>query len=243
MADISRQLSGYEIVKRVLATLGLGVPNSVASSSDTMTVQIWALLTECGQNLLGEYEWQWLQKTHTINTVPGTLIYPVPGDLDRFLNMSAWNKTSMLPLGGPLSGQSWSFLQARQLGGSTLQLQFTIRGDELIFYSVPATPQVLAIEYQSRGWVRDATNPATFKDFMEGDGDVCLYDPQLIISYLKYKWREAKGFETSALERAYLKALAAAQAKDSPGVDLPISTRQSSGLIGGLNLPVTGYGN
>jgi len=242
MADITRQLSGYEIVKRVLSTLGLGVPNSIASSSDTMAVQIWALLTECGQALLGEYDWQWLQKTHTINTVPGTLSYPVPADLDRFLNTAAWNKTSQLPLAGPLSGQSWSFLQARQLGGSTLQLQFTIRGDQLEFYSVPSVAQVLALEYQSRGWVRDATNPTTFKDFAEGDGDTILYDPQLIIAYLKYKWREAKGFETSALERAYLKALAAAQAKDSPGVDLPISSRSSAGLIGGFNLPVTGYG-
>ncbi len=245
MANMNRRITAYEVVRRTLASMALPIPQSASGSTDSITMQMWALLTECGQELLDKHGgdgWEFFLKTHTITTVPGTLTYDLPSDFQAYVDATGWNNTARIPLIGPLSPQMWRLLQARQLGGTTLRMQYVIRADKIEFEFVPDDAQTLAIDYIGRGWVRDATVSTTYRDFVENDSDIVMYDPRLIISMLKYKFRQAKGFDANAAEEEYENALAQAKYNDKPKNDLRLSGRSDYPYLGYLNMPDTNYG-
>lgn len=242
MADFNRQITGYQIVKRALTVTGVPVPTSVAGSTDAIAIQAWALLTELGQEALSDFDWQVKTKTWTITTIPGTKLYDFPEDLDKVIDQTAWNNTSRLPIIGPMTAQEWAYLVARQMGGTTLQLQWRFAGDQLELYYSPSTPCTINFTYISRGWVKDATT-GNFKDTMEADADICLLDPRMMIAMLRFRWRRAKGFDTTDLEREYEIAKSAAQNADVPGRDLSLSNMGwGDQYLGFKNIPDTGYG-
>lgn len=242
MPDFNRRDTAGNICKAVLSVLGLPVPQVVSQATDSTSKQIWALLTECGQDLLDKHEWQFFNRTHQFNTIPGTLIYDLPSDFQNYIDSTGWNNTARIPLIGPLTDQQWRLLQARQLGGTTLRMQYVIAADKVEFYFVPDTPQTIAIEYKGRGWVRNGTNPLIFRDYIETDSDLVLYDRRLMITYLKYRWREVKGFDSTNDREAYEDALDNAKYNDKPKVDLRISGAAGYPYLGYLNMPDTGYG-
>lgn len=246
MADYNVRVSGYEIVKRVLRVIGLPVPQSVAGATDAVSIQIWQLLTELGQELLDEYQWQFRTKTWTVVTDPLLKTYDLPADLRRFINLTGWNNTARIPLMGPMTEQQWALLVARQLGGNTMWLQYRLNQGKLELYYSPSQPNTLTMTYDSRGWVQDAADPTKFKDQMEADGDICTYDPRMIVAMLRFRWRRAKGFDTTDLEQEYISALNNAKNADEPGQDLMLSRgRNGPGgfpYLGYVNMPDTGYG-
>ena len=243
MAANNRTQTGYQICQRVLRAIGLPVPTSMSSSTDTLAVQMWSLLTELGQELLAEHQWTFKEKVFTITTVPGTLIYDFPVDFQRFIDATGWNNTNRLPLQGPLTAQEWALLTARNLGGTTIALQFKIFNGKVQFYYVPTTACTVQITYVSRGWVQDALDPLVFKDTMENDADICLYDPRLMVAMLRWRWRRAKGFNTTDLEEEFVKAFTAATNADEPGRDLKLSWDGNYPYIDLRNVPDTGIGS
>lgn len=242
MAANNRTQTGFQIVQRALKAIGLPVPTSIAAATDTLSVQIWSLLTELGQELLGVHQWQFKEKIHVITTDGVSLTYALPVDFVRYVDATGWNNTSRLPLQGPLTAQEWALLVARNLGGTTIALQFKIFNGLVQFYYVPTTPCTINLTYVSRGWVQDSTVPTTFKDTMENDADICLYDPRLIVSMLRWRWRRAKGFNTTDLEQEYNVALADAMNADSPGRDLKLVNTGNYPYIDLRNIPDTGIG-
>lgn len=242
MADINRQITGYEVVKRVLQAIGLPVPATVAGSTDALAVQMWSLLTELGQELLDEYSWQFKTKTYTIVTDPLIKTYDLPEDFESFIDATAWNATARIPLAGPMTEQQWAMLIARQLGGTTFQLQYRINQSKLELYYSPSEPNTITVTYKSRGWVQSGTDPLIFKDYMELDTDICQYSPRLIVSMLRFRWRRAKGFDTTDLEQEYIKALDFAKNADVPGQDLKLSYGGDYPYLGYYNIPDTNYG-
>jgi hypothetical protein len=223
--------------------MGLPVPATVAGSSDTLSTQFWALLNECGLELLDKHDWQFFNKTHTIVTTPPTLTYALPTDFERYLGMTGWNHTSQIPLGGPVSPQDWASIQAQVIGNLMVQLQYRISQDQVEFYSLPDVAQTVKLGYIGRGWVSDATTPTTYKDNLEADADLIMYDPHLIVQMLKYRWREAKGFDSSMAKKDYMDALNAAMGKDTPPKDLRLDGRARNPFLGIGNVPESGYGS
>jgi hypothetical protein len=242
MADFNRFITAGEVIRRVLAVQGLPRIENVSSSTDATARQMWALLTECGQDLLEEADWVNFVKTHSITTGAGTE-YDLPVDLLRYVDETGWNNTSRFPLIGPVGRQVWRMLQARQLGGTTLRIQYTIEGNKIKLYFAPTPAQTLNIDYISRGWVQDATNPLVRRDYPAADADIILYQPRLIITALRLKWRDTKGFDTTSAMIEYGRALHAAKGNDRPASDLNLATRPSGNLISTRNLSDTGYGS
>ena len=242
MANFNRRISGYEVIKRVLGSQGLPIPVSAAGSQNAIDKQLWTFITEVGQDLLEKANWQSLTRVMTINTVPGQKIYPVPEDFQSFIDSTAWNNTARLPLIGPMSSQDWALLEARQLGGTTLRMQYIMRDGEVEFYAVPDEPQTITMPYTSRGWVRDANNANEYRDYVENDGDIILYDPRLIISALKRRFRIEKGFDATAADEEYTMALEAAKYNDKPKKDLSLNGRPGYPYLGYWNMPDTNYG-
>lgn len=242
MADFNRVETAGNIVNRVLSSLGLPTYASPSAATDKTCQQMWNLLTECGQDLISEYNWQALIRTQTITTDSGTE-YALPEDWERYIDSTGWNNTGRLPLIGPLNPQQWRMLQARQLGGTTLRLQYVIRDSQIELYFAPTPSQTLQIDYISRGWVQDASDTTVYRDHPENDADKVLYRPRLMITYLKYRWRQAKGFEATDAEKEYKDALAAAKYADAPKSDLQLNSRAGFPYLNYNNMPDTRYGN
>jgi hypothetical protein len=219
MANFNRYITALAIVQRVVQAMALPVPTTGASATDATTKQLWALLRECGQEVMDEYEWQIINKTYEFNIQDPTLEYALPEDLQQFIDSASWNLTSRIPLIGPLTTQQWQLLQARQLGGTTLRLQFIIEAGVFKVYWAPSDAQEVSMSYQSRGWVQDATVPTTYRDYPENDADIVLFDPRVMITKLLLEFRKKKGFSTVDDQAAYDKALKTAKYNDRPKND------------------------
>lgn len=225
-----------------MGQMGLPVPSVAASSTDQMVQQFWSLLNQAGLDLVDDpYPWQFLLKTHTITTT-GATVYPLPDDFAGFHNNSAWNNTQRLPVAGSLTPQIWRMLKARNFANNTFILQYIIKGDQIELYTAPSVAQTLEIDYQSRGWVRDATNPLVFRDFLSQDSDFVLYDPSMMTSKLKLAWRSAKGFDTTAVQNEYDDAYERAKGADTTGMTLSLAPTAGFPYLGYWNIPDTGYG-
>lgn len=241
MTDFNRRITVNEVIRRALGTMGLVKPANVSDATDATTRQMLDLLTECGQELIGEYDWQDLVKTHTFTTT-SELLYDLPTDWERFIDDTGWNNTGRIPLLGPMNPQQWRMLQARQLGGTTLRLQYIIREDKFNLYFVPNPAQEIAIDYISRGWVIDGTDSSVRRDYPLNSSDIVVYSPRVIVPLLKWKWRDAKGFDTTSAKKEYEDALKVAKYSDKPHTALPLSGRSQFPYLGYINMPDTGLG-
>lgn len=243
MSDFNRYVTGNDIVQSVMGVLGLPVPSSASGSTESNVRQMWGLLSECGLEILDQYEWQIKTKTLTLTVQAPTLEYDLPSDLVSLVPTTGWNRTSRIPLQGPLDSQIWAVLQARNLGGSTFALQYVIENDKIKFYYAPSDPQTVTMEYTSRGWVRDGSSPTTFRDFVQNDADVVLFPKRLMMKKLLLEWRKKKGFQTTDDQKDYDRALEDAKYNDRPRRDLGTSGMVPSyPLLGAVNTPDTGFG-
>lgn len=238
-----RFITAGQAVSDILKSMTLSVPVSISGSTDPTTRLLWFLLGEEGQKILSEYqEWQMLTRVYTLTMTPGVTEYDLPADFQNFIDDTGWNMSARIPLLGPMTTQQWQLLQARQLGGTTLRLQYIIRGDKLVFYFAPTDSQTISIAYKGRGWVQDADDPLEFKDRPEEDNDIILFDPLLIKAALKNRWRIEKGFDTITSQQEYDNALESAKYDDRPKNTLSMGARSRYPYLGYWNMPDTGLG-
>jgi len=224
--------------------MSMTVPTTIAGDTDKRTQQWWQLATEVGQKLaMGQHKWQILSRDHTIVTTIGVDIYVLPTDFDGYVADSSWNRSKRLPVIGSIAEFEWQMLKARLLSGTSFTALFKVQNDKVVFYNVPTAVETIVLPYTSRGWVRDATDANLYKDNLEVDNDIVLYDPQLFKTALKLAWYEAKQFDTTKLLREYARVEAAAKANDVPGRTLSIAKGSDYPYLGVLNLPDTGYGS
>lgn len=243
MPDFNRYETAKTILDRTLRSMGLPVPVSYVGSTDALAIQVLELLTEGGRELATTGNWQMFQRTWTFSTTPPTLNYDIPQDVRELLPSTGWNLTARVPLIGPISPQQWALLEARQLGGTTLYMQFVPEQDQLQFYFVPSDVQNISIKYVGRGWVRDDATSTTYRDYIDNDNDIILYDSNLMQMMVKLKWRENKGFDTTRQQKNFDDYLAVVKAKDCVSPDLNISRQNRYPYLGMFNLPDTGYGS
>lgn len=243
MADFNRYETALVNMQRAYRAQGLPVPNTFVGNTSPDAVLMLELATELGRELNSPGYWQLFDRTYEFATVPLDLLYPVPTDLEFFVPNTGWNRTARVPLIGPMTSQQWALLQARQLGGTTLYMQWQVVADQIEFYFVPDTPQDIAINYRGRGWVQDEVSAVTFRDFVENDADIIQYDPLMFQLGLINLWRDRKGFDTTKSSIKYEDRRSVCLDKDSPSPDLHTSRQNRYPYLGLWNLPDTGYGS
>ena len=162
--------------------------------------------------------------------------------MPRSQNDTIVSRTSKLPAIGSLTQPEWQEIKARSLGGTTIALLYQVSTEKVVFYSVPSVTNTLVFPYNSRGWAR-AVNGTTYRDNLQANDDVILYDPQLFKVALKRAWFQAKRFDMAAVNIEYKRALDNAKAKDTVARTLTLDRGGTQrGLLGGLNIPETGFG-
>jgi len=237
----TRRITGADAVIQTLKALGLPAPSSVADSQDTTALQMWQLASDAGRQLLVEHDWQVLSREQVITTVPGQAVYPLPGDLVRYIPDSSWNRTTRLPAYGSLREQEWQALKARNLGGTTFTMLFTIADDSIQFYESPSTVQEIYLPYISRGWVANSALSER-SDFLNQNSDVVLYDPEMFKAMLKRDWLRAKGLDSNAADLVFQRLLETSKSDDTPTRSISLGGYAGYPYLSVLNIPDTGYG-
>jgi hypothetical protein len=251
---MSRFQTAGDLINRVAVSIGLNkVPNPFASS-DPAFIQLCALATEAGQDLVQECAWQQLERTHSFTTTvpPDTGIYDLPADFGYMIDQTGWQQGSpgaAYPLLGPASPQWWSYLEASQLYTVTIYAFFRIAEGKLQLWPQPPPNGIpIAYKYISRDWVLDGTSPPTapvYKDNVGTSSDTPLFEPILFLKKLKLMWLQAKGFDTGYAKDEFVTALESWKGKDksAPILSLNGPRQYSAPYLSDWNVPETGFGS
>jgi len=242
---LSTTTTANEILNRVAAEVGIAPVVDPYASQDPVFIQMQYLLNTAGEELMYAHQWEFLTKTHqilTTDTDAGS--YPLPDDFGYMINQTGWERAENVPLGGPLSAQDWTYLKGRDLASSTLYASFRIAEGEFKIYPDPP-PNGLDInfEYNSINWVSDGANTPEYKSGVNQGSDTPLYDRTLISRYVKLKYLEATGFDTTKAQADFNQIFSFLTGFDkAAGILNAGSGRRNFPYISVLNAPDTGYG-
>lgn len=236
--EIVRHLSVNELLSDVMRSMGLTPPASVFGSANSIANQLVELSDEVGVFLLGLHQWKFFEREQLITGDGVTTAFPVPADWESYVSTAMWDRSSSIPVIGPMDEFEWQTIKARTAAGSAFSSIFRMEDENVIFYQPPASGHTLYFAYRGRGWLR---NGASYYDAIHAADDTILHEPYLFKCALRERWREEKGFDTTTAQRRTAQALALAKAKDKPGRDLSMG-RSGFRLISMRNVPDTGYG-
>lgn len=215
------------------------------TSSDPAFVQLVQLLTSAGRELYGMHEWNTLNKTYSLTTHSvDSGNYDLPTDFGYMIDQTGWNPTNRLPLGGPLTPQNWEYLVSTGLAANTIYVSFKInQGQFQILPQPPPEGEVITFEYISRNWVAVTAAPTVpAQDNVRIATDVVLYEPILIVKFLKLRFLEAKGFDTTAAAGQFLNMFNSYTDKDVSAQTLNMARMRVFPYLGWRNIPETNYG-
>lgn len=246
MAAITRYITAADIINRAAVECGLEPSTDVFADANPSFVQLRNLITTCGQDLAESYPWEILRREHAIVTSvpPDTGIYDLPADFNYMIDQTGWERSENVPLGGPLSPQQWAYLFGRDLVNFTIYASFRIMENKFnIFPQPPPDGLDIHFEYISRGWAESGSNPGTFCDTITENADIILFKPIMIVQYLRYKFLDAKGFNSApalaAFEKAFLQATGG-----NKGAPILSAGARATGIhyLDFRNIPNTNYG-
>ena len=235
------------ILNRVAAEVGIAPVTAPYSSQDPSFIQLQYLLNIAGEELVQAYPWALLVRSTsftTLDTDSGD--YPLPDDFNYMINQTGWDRARNVPLMGPLSAQDWTYLKGRDLVTSTIYASFRLaEGVFKIFPQPPPDGLDIHYEYISKNWVTSGGSPFDPQDSVIQGSDTVLYDKTLISRYLKVKFLEAKGFDSTKAQDDFNQTFTFLT-----GTDKGAKVLNAGGVGGGFpyldmwrNVPDTGYGN
>jgi len=242
---MARFYSANQIINRAALECGLLPVSDPVSSDDESFIQLTGLLNSSGEELVEMFEWQGLRKKYEITTQGGdTGTYDLPDDFSYMIDQTGWNKTSRLPVGGPMSAQSWSYLDGSGFLESPIYAIFEIVGNKFELYPQPPAPGIeVAFQYQSRNWVTDPTTKIASDTI--GDGaDLVMFEPIMAIKMLKAMFLSAKGLPAQDAKAEFESLFLGRTGKDT-GAQVINAAGAGTGipLLNQWNVPWTGYGS
>lgn len=232
-----------EILNRVAAEVGVSPVTDPFASQDPFFIKLQYLLQTAGEELMQAYPWNALQKSHQITTVATTGDYDMPADFGYIINQTEWDHTNRVPMGGPLSPQEWTYLKGRNLASNTLYASFRIaEGKFKVFPDPPTAGLDLNFEYISKDWVYDIDIDAE-KDGVTKGNDRPLFDKTLITRFVKLKWLESGGFDTTKAQADFNQIFnfLTGTDKGAPVLDAGLNC-SGIPLLNSWNTPDTGFG-
>lgn len=240
-----------DIINRAAAECGITPSPDPYASTDASFVSFVTLLTSAGQEMLALHEWNKLNQTYFITfgttpaNPPGSGKFDLPDDFGYFIDQTGWSETERLPLGGPMTAQDYAYLVNTNLANSTVFVTFRMNEGQLwILPDPPPAAQEINFQYVSRNWVQPAgtTLPSERTDAPAAFADVVLYEPILIIKFLKLRFLEAKGFDTTAAVGQFITMFNSWTGKDVSAPILRMARSRLFPYLGLRNIPETGYG-
>lgn len=226
-----------------LEALSLPSTSDPFSSADPIYVTLCGLLKSAGRELITMREWQRFIVTYPFVTTSANA-YNYPVDYGSHIDQTDWDPANRLPLAGPLTSQDEAYLENTNLASSTIYLSFYEEGGQLkVLPNPPPVGRTLNFKYMSRYWVAAAATPTVLaKDAPTQSDDIILFEPILIMKFLKLRFLEAKGFDTTAASQQFENALMTWGGKDKSAPVLNASRSRSFPYLDKRNVPETNYG-
>ena len=165
--------------------------------------------------------------------------YPLPSDWDRQVDRTHYDKSKRWEMLGPTDAQQWQFLKSSYISTGP-RIRYRILGGYFQVWPAMNTDEYLGFEYMSNQWAT-STAGVTQSSFL-ADSDTCIFPDRLMVTALKKKYFEIKGFDATAFTRDYLQQLSFAKANDSGSATLSFAPVPGSILIGFENIPDANYG-
>jgi len=165
--------------------------------------------------------------------------YPLPSDWDRQIDRTHYDKSKRWEMLGPTDAQQWQFLKSSYISTGP-RIRYRILGGYFQVWPAMNTDEYLGFEYMSNQWATSSAG-VTQSSFL-ADSDTCIFPDRLMVTALKKKYFEIKGFDSTAFTRDYLQQLSFAKANDSGSATLSFAPVPSTVLIGFENIPDANYG-
>lgn len=245
---MARYDTAAQVINSAATECGLVAVANPFTSTDAAFVQLCALLTNAGREMLALYQWNKFVKEHSITTVvpPDTGNYDLPDDFAYMIDQTGWTPTNVglgLPLGGPLSEQDWAYLVNTNLAASTIYVSFKIsQGQFQVLPQPPPTGIDINFKYISRWWVAVALSTTGTLDTVSAADQVVLYEPILISKLLKLRFLEAKGFDTTAASQQFDLVFMQWTGQNVSAPVLNMARSRIFPYLGWRNIPETNYG-
>jgi hypothetical protein len=240
---MSRYWNALQVMKQLTGELGLTQPVSISTSDDVQAIQLLALLNSSGNELMLYYPWEQFHKEWVFNTEIDKGEYELPADWNYAIDQTQWDRTDHWPLLGPKSAQEWAWLKGGLLAMAP-RLRFRIQENLFKLWPIPSTATspsqyTLSQEYITRNWVlgQSAEGAPIDTDMAAKDTDILYYDPWLLVKFVKMKFYELKGFDTTSTQAEFMRIFNTLTGKDVGAPILNLAPRPLSQYIGPWSVP------
>ena len=188
-------MSLITIAQRVADEVGLPRPSQIATGTDQLARQMFALANSTIEEL-SEDDWPSLRNTHTFNTVIGQQSYSLPADFLRMSPDTAYAEAQKYRMKGSSSPADWR--KSRVFGNISSKYEFLLSNFPYKFHLTP-TPSV--VEAMVFDYVRNVNvldvDGVSYKQYFTTDTDTPLV-PELVVRLgLKWRIKHAKGLDYS----------------------------------------------
>jgi len=233
-----------KILNRVAAEVGITPVIDPYASADPSFIKMRYLLNIAGEELVEAHPWEQLLKEHQILTQSGDSgAYALPDDFAYMMNQTVWERSQRVPLGGPLTSEDWAYLKGRDFSNSSIYASFRIAEGRFNVY--PDPPPVgldINFEYVSNGWVRSGTEPFEHTNEITAGDQVPLFHRTLISRYLKLKYLDATGFDTTKAQDDFNQIFAFITGTEKGAPVLNAGSSNAYPYLNIRNVPDTGFG-
>lgn len=206
-------------------------PSAVAGVDDSDSNVFFRYANMIGEMLKRTYDWQFLRKEFIFAATPNQneQLNSMPTDIERIIPETFYDKANYREIYGPVSFPFWNGLKNSNINTvSNSPDYFMIRQNLINLYPVPTSSSEFSYEYVSENWVLDnLSNP---KKRFSSDTDTCLFDDELMISGIVFKFLQSEGQPFSVEYNSYNMILDSVLKKDSP-----IRGKMAGGDIFGTN--------
>jgi hypothetical protein len=225
-----------QIVQTAASEVGLPSPVAVFGNAyDLTALQLGSLYNTTGEMLVKRRVWRQLFKEYSITTQPGVATYALPDDFARPISQTEWDKVNNWPLIGPQTPQQWQYLKSSMVSVGPRE-RFRLAGNAIEIYPAPgSTPSTLSYLYVSKWWAQTQAGQRIPK--ATRDDDSCIFDDRLMISGIKLRFFQAKGFDTASFAADFQANLDDALSQDSGSPTLSMAREAQLPLISVYNVP------
>tara|TARA_R100000655_G_scaffold97398_1_gene140317 strand:- start:10 stop:726 length:717 start_codon:yes stop_codon:yes gene_type:complete len=237
-------MSLLTIAQTVADYTGFERPSTVVGNTDPIARQLLVFINREGKQLMRATNWPILSKEHTFNTANGTQNYALPTDFDRFVSGTAYNRTDLNQLAGPITPQQY---QADRFGTTTggvverFRLKPSSNALRFDLTPTPTATESIGFEYISSHW--NQTSGGTSQAAMAADTDVGILDEALIEMGVTWRFKQNHGLAYDEDFRQYQLELRQAISR-SGGAPIITMDDARKYLVDpySYNLPDSGYG-
>jgi len=231
-------MSLLTLVQRFCERTNLPSPATVMGSTDPQVTQIKALLEEIGIDANSRATWQGttFQKLHTTTATEdqGPMTTVAGGGWGSVMNMTLWDRSTILPILGPMDGVEWQALKAVFVTGP--RYRFRILNGNFLVNPIPPAGLTWAFEYKSRYWILGADG-TTYKEYFTLDTDTMLLPESLLLMGLRAWWKKEKGLDYAEDMRMYETQFKDTSNRDGGKPDLHMDGNNWNGPKPGIWVP------